>query len=195
LYFCLFSSDVIVFALYSETAAGKYPIEAIKSMASVVREGDIILDGKDHTFWNLQMHEDMSPIEQELDAVAASAVKSASTMNVSKIMLITRTGRVARAVARHKPSVPVLAFCTDPQVARRLQLHRGITPIMLQTYVDPLAPLTSLGLLRAEALRTATEVGFVKSGDRIIVVDQTTGKPTDMHEVAHNMKVITIRSA
>lgn len=164
-------------------------------MASVVHEGDIIVDGKGHMLFNRQLHQKLSPIEQELDAVAASAVKSASTMNVSKIMLITRTGRVARAVARHKPPVPVLAFCTDPQVARRLQLHRGITPIMLQTPVDPFAPLTSLGLLRAEALRTATEVGFVKCGDRIIVVDQTTGKPSDMHEVAHNMKVITLKSS
>ena len=164
-------------------------------MASCVYEGDIILDRKGHMLFNRNLHDKLSRVEQELDGVAASAVKSASTMNVSKIMVITRTGRVARAVARHKPPVPVLAFCTDPQVARRLQLHRGITPIMLQTFVDPFAPLTSLGLLRAEALRTATEAGFVKSGDRIIVVDQTTGKSTDMHEVAHNMKVITLRSS
>jgi hypothetical protein len=63
---------------------------------------------------------------------------------------------------------------------------------MLYTDMDPESPITSMGLLRAEALRTATELGFVKAGDRIIVVDRTMGRPTDVHKVAHNMKVITI---
>jgi pyruvate kinase len=178
--------------LSGETAAGAYPIEAIKSMSSIVTEADVILDSSSHLIWNQELHNKLPPLEQELDGVAAASVKSAQTMKASKIMLITKTGRVARAVARHKPHVPVLAFCIDPQVARRLQLHRSITPIMLYTDMDPESPITSMGLLRAEALRTATELGFVKAGDRIIVVDRTMGRPTDVHKVAHNMKVITI---
>lgn len=178
--------------LSGETAAGAYPIEAIKSMQSVVTEADVILDGYGRMMWNQELHDKLPPLEQELDGVAAAAVKSASAMKASKIMLITKSGRVARAVARHKPHVPVLAFCIDPQVARRLQLHRSITPIMLHTDMDPTSPITSMGLLRAEALRTATELGFVKSGDRIIAVDRTMGKATDVHKVAHNMKVITV---
>jgi pyruvate kinase len=181
--------------LSGETAAGSYPIESIKSMASVVVEADIIKDSTGKMLWSQSNHDKLSPREQELDGVAASAVKSSSTMNVDKILLISKSGRVARAVARHKPPVPVLAFCTDPQVARRLQLHRGVTPIMLQSPFDPLSPETSMGLLRAEAIRTAKELGFVKSGDRLIIVDQSMGKSTDMHEVSHNMKVITLRGS
>lgn len=96
-------------------------------------------------------------------------------------------------MARHKPRVPVLAFCTDPQVARRLQLHRAITPIMLHSRsIDTNTPITSTGLLRQEAIRTAVELGFVKKGDRVIVVDQTLGKPTHMYDVANNMKIVTL---
>lgn len=96
-------------------------------------------------------------------------------------------------MARHKPHVPVLAFCTDPQVARRLQLHRAITPIMLQSKsVETNTEITSTGLLRQEAIRTAVEMGFVSKGDRVIVVDQTLGKPTHMYDVANNMKVVTL---
>lgn len=96
-------------------------------------------------------------------------------------------------MARHKPHVPVLAFCTDPQVARRLQLHRAITPIMLHSKsVETNTPITSTGLLRQEAIRTAVEMGFVKKGDRIIVVDQTLGKASHMYDVANNMKVVTL---
>jgi pyruvate kinase len=161
-------------------------------MASVVWEADQILDDKGQMVWNDEFHNELSPSEQELDAVAASAVKSAAKMKAKKIILITKTGRVARAVSRHKPSVPVLSFVTDRQVGRRLQLHRGIIPIMLQTSKDPLAFDTGMGKLRAEAIRTAKEMGFVDYGDRIILVDRTAGKSHDMHEFAHNMKVVTI---
>ena len=179
--------------LSGETAAGLYPIESLKAMASVAYEADCILDEKAHMLWNQQFHDQLDGIDQELDAVAASAVKSSKTMKASMILLISMTGRVARAVARHKPNVPVLSFCTDPQVARRLQLHRSITPIMLQSTMDPGSSKTKMGVLRAESIRTAKELGFVKNGDRIILVDRTKGKTNDFHEYAHNMKVITIR--
>lgn len=179
--------------LSGETAAGAYPIEAIKSMASVVHEADVIKDETSSMVWNQVFHDSLTPEEQELDSVAASAVKSAMVMHADKIILISATGRVARAVARHKPSVPVLSFCTDAQVARRLQLHRSITPIMMQSTLDPNASSTSMSKLRAEAIRTAKELGFVKSGDRIILVDRTKGKNHDMHAFSHNMKVVTLK--
>ena len=171
--------------LSGETAAGKYPIESLKAMASVVWEADQILNSKSELLWNQELHDSMTPEEQELDAVAASACKSAIRMHAKTIILITMTGRVARAVARHRPGVPVLAFCTDPQVARRLQLHRCITPILLQTKLDPTSSQTRMGLLRAEAVRTAKELGFSSSGDRIIMVDRTAGKAHDLHAYAH----------
>ena len=53
-------------------------------------------------------------------------------------------------------------------------------------------PITSTGILRQEAIRTAVEMGFAKKGDRVIVVDQTLGKPGYMYDVANNMKVVTL---
>ena len=179
--------------LSGETAAGKYPIASLKAMASVVWEADNIFDGRTDIVWSQELHDSMTPLEQELDAVAASSCKAASRMNAKVIILITMTGQVARAVARHRPTVPILAFCTDPQVGRRLQLHRAVTPIMLQSPLDPGSSATRMGLLRAEAVRTAKELGFVKAGDRIIMVDRTAGKEHDMHNFSHNMKVVTLR--
>lgn len=183
--------------LSGETAAGKYPIESLKAMVSVVWEADKILaarsGGSRDVIWNQALHDAMDRQEQDLDATAAAAVRSAHDMGAKLIVLITMTGRVARAVARHRPGVPVLAFCTDPQVARRLQLHRCIYPILLQTTLDPASNTTRMGLLRAEAVRTAKELGFVRAGDRIIMVDRTEGKDHDMHHFSHNMKVVTLR--
>ena len=179
--------------LSGETAAGKYPIGSLKAMASIVWEADNILDDRTDIVWSQELHNAMTPLEQEMDAVAASSCKAAVRMNAKVIVLITMSGKVAKAVARHRPTVPVLAFCTDPQVGRRLQLHRGITPIVLQSPLDPGSSATRMGLLRAEAVRSAKELGFAKAGDRIIMVDRTAGKDHDMHHFSHNMKVVTLR--
>jgi len=84
--------------LSGETAAGKYSIESLQAMASVVTEADAIVDSR------ILVIEDkcnLSVMERELDAVAASAVQSAKDMNAKLIILITMTGNVARAVALH----------------------------------------------------------------------------------------------
>jgi len=179
--------------LSGETAAGKYPIESLKAMVSIVHEADSMVDDRSELVWNQELHDSLGPTNQELDGVAASACRSATRMNAKMIVAITRSGRVARAVSRHRPTVPILAFCTDPQVARRLQLHRAIIPIMLQSTLDPASATTRMGILRAEAIRTAKELGYVKAGDRIVLVDQTAGKSQDMHDYSHNMKVATLR--
>lgn len=181
--------------LSGETAAGKYPIESIKAMASVVWEADMISNQQMNFIWNEDLHSSLSPLEQELDAVAASAVRSARDMKAKMIVLITMTGSMARAVSRHRPTVPVLAFCTDPQVARRLQLNRSITPLMLQSELNPDCKDTSMGMLRAEAVRTLKEIGWATAGDRVIMVDRGRGKERDYHEYAHNMKVVTLRAS
>ncbi len=85
--------------LSGETAAGAYPIEALKSMASVLVEADDVLDKEGKIIWNQELHESLTPSEQEIDGVAASCVKAASVMNVSKIIMISRKGKFARAVS------------------------------------------------------------------------------------------------
>jgi pyruvate kinase len=160
-------------------------------MQSIVIEADEIVDKMDLGIKKKAKYE--GPMDQELEAICASAVRSAKDMNARLIVTITMSGKTAKALALQKPTVPVLAFCTDPQVARRLQLHRCINPIMLQSDLDPLSSKTMMSFLRAEAIRTAKELGFVKAGDRVIAVDRTKGKPHEPHRYAHNMQVSTIK--
>ena len=111
------------------------------------------------------------------------------------IVVITMSGRCARAVARHRPTVPVLAFCTQAAVARRLQLHRSIYPVLSQSMLDPGSASTRMGILRADAIRTAKELGWARAGDRIVFIDRTQGKEHDLHHFSHNMKVVTLRDS
>lgn len=191
---CLDGADAVM--LSGETAAGKYPIESIQAMTSVVGEADDIWNDSHKIAQqsNPKMTGDMADyLDEELDAIALSAVRSAKDMNAKVIILISMSGRVARAVAKHKPTVPVLAFCTDVLVARRLQLHRSLLPILLQTTMDPGSNMTRMGFLRAEAVRTAKELGIVKAGDRVVTVDRTAGKSHDHFDFSHNIKLSTIR--
>ena len=84
--------------LSGETAAGAYPIDALRAMASVLVEADDILDAEGNIFWNQELHAKLNPQEQEMDGVAASCVKAASVMDVTKILMISRKGNFARAV-------------------------------------------------------------------------------------------------
>jgi len=181
--------------LSGETAAGKYPIESVKAMTSVVMEADSIVDSQWDSNKELDTICEMnwSPEDEELDALSKSVVSSAQLMNAKLIILVSMSGKVARSIARHRPTVPVIAFCTDEQVARRLQLHRAITPIMLQSAWDPINFNISMGKLRAEAARTARELGYVREGDRIIFMDRTKGKDHDLFHYSHNMKISTLR--
>jgi pyruvate kinase len=135
----------------------------------------------------------LTDVEEELDAIASSAVKTAKDLNEKCIILITMTGKAARVVASKRLSVPVLAFCTDQQVARKLQLHRGICPMLLQTVLDPTSNLTKVSFTRAEAVRTAKEVGIVAARDRVVTIDRTTGKSYDTFDFSHNIKLSTVK--
>lgn len=184
--------------LSGETAAGKYPIQSIQAMQMIIKEADEIID-KGVSLNRVNMNESLIDIrsiheDQCLHAVAKSSVKSARDLDAKLIIVITVSGKVARFVASHRPTVPVLAFCTDPQVARRLQLNRGILPILLQSDLNPYDQTTRMGTLRAEAMRTAVELGLARAGDRVITVDRSVGRPQDMHHHSYNMKMSTLKA-
>lgn len=130
-------------------------------------------------------------------------------------------GAVARAIARSRPSVPVVAFCFSPAVARRLQLHRAVHPLLMTApsskgdgqgsgdsavlgLGDNVAGFgeqggrvraVSLSMLRQEAARTAKELGWVKAGERVVIVDRNNAKgvgATDAIKSGTNLKVFTV---
>ena len=100
---------------------------------------------------------------------------------------------LAKAVARHRPSVPIVACCYDAAVGRSLALHRAVTPILLDAGAAKCDVLgTSMGLLRAESVRTCRELGYVADGDRVVSVDRALGKAHDAFAVAQTLKIYTV---
>ena len=184
--------------LSGETAAGKYPLEAIKAMKGVLSESeDIKLSKKDIYFSDRDVISQFNDyLDEEMNVVASSAVRTALEMDVKAIIVLSLTGKTARTIAMHKPSVPVLAFCADIQVARRLQLHRSVKPILFNSCMSTKGESGwRMATLRGEAVRTAKEIGYIRNGDRVIFMDRSKGKRNDMFEYSHNIKLSTIRSA
>lgn len=177
--------------LSGETAAGAYPLEALAAMRAVCAEADAIVDAGDGFDRRPRPLDD-----EELDAVARGAVSAASRLGAKMISCITLTGSLARALARHRPTRPVVAFCFDAAVARKLQLHRGVFPILLDACVDASNPYadggTKMSVLRSESVRTCKELGYVAEGDVVVAVDRSRGKTGDTFALGTNMKVFKV---
>eukprot|EP00615_Pteridomonas_danica_P000694 CAMPEP_0114335502 /NCGR_PEP_ID=MMETSP0101-20121206/5101_1 /TAXON_ID=38822 ORGANISM="Pteridomonas danica, Strain PT" /NCGR_SAMPLE_ID=MMETSP0101 /ASSEMBLY_ACC=CAM_ASM_000211 /LENGTH=527 /DNA_ID=CAMNT_0001467149 /DNA_START=76 /DNA_END=1659 /DNA_ORIENTATION=- len=197
--------------LSGETAAGSYPLEAMKAMTSIVREADDIVDDEEVNSMaevnrvNREAQFLDGSKDPELDSVAASSVKTATQLDAKLIICLTYTGDIARSLARAGPPVPVVAFCFDEQVARRLQLHRAVYPMLIKqnghdkngSGSEVGGDKIRMGMLRQEAVRTVKELGWVKTGEKVVCCDRNRtriadGFSGDAIKVGTNMKVFTV---
>ncbi|KAG2786158.1 Pyruvate kinase [Phytophthora cactorum] len=143
--------------LSGESAQGKYPIESVATMNTVIKEADQLLLKP-----NYQAKFQFDPPTSDVESAVSSAVKTANEMHAQLLIVLTRTGYTARKVAKYKPTVPVMCFTTDLKVGRQLQIHRGLYPVV-PDYLDR-APTT------AEAIAHAKKMGWLSAGDRVVVI-------------------------
>ncbi|MEK7529106.1 MAG: pyruvate kinase [Patescibacteria group bacterium] len=143
------------FMLSNETAAGKYPVEAVRVLRRVAGnvEGEI---AKEKHLLMPQL-----PSSNPIDAVCANAATMAASLNAKYIIALTESGHTARELAKYRPSTPILAITPHVEVARQLSLVWGA----VSTIVSPLgrwdgASGVELGLKKA---------GLVKKGDTIVI--------------------------
>lgn len=132
--------------LSGETAVGKYPVETIEQMAAIA------LDAQDG----------ITPLVVEgggargdgrttAESVMRAAVLLAREIKAEALVIPTETGGSARAAARFRPRRPILALCSDAEVARQLALEWGVMPEPLHQRPDePIDALVERCLLRAQ---------------------------------------------
>jgi pyruvate kinase len=114
-----YGTDAVM--LSGETAYGKYPIEAVRTMASVARAAEISKLQEKDTFVPFK--------EEEYDTtsfLAKQAVKSCNKLDVNAIITDSYTGRTARTLAAFRCKSPVYAMCCDIEVARQLSVCYGV---------------------------------------------------------------------
>ncbi|WP_321478699.1 pyruvate kinase [uncultured Bacteroides sp.] len=146
--------------LSGETAYGKYPVEAVKTMAKIAEQAE-----KD----KLEENDIRIPLALESDDVTAflakQAVKATSRLNIRAIITDSYTGRTARYLAAFRGKYPVLAMCYRDKTMRLLSLSYGVLPIYLEEKVNAQAYFFSaLDLLLKEGRLAESDMVAYLSG-------------------------------
>ena len=141
--------------LSEETAIGKYPIEAVRMMARIAEESERHLPYEEwrHTRTRHEEHD-------VADTVSYAAVAAAYQLDLSVLVVPTRSGRTPRLVSAHRPRVPVLALSERIETVRRVNLLFGVQSAQ---HDEP----PNLDELLASSAERARELGFARSGDLI----------------------------
>ena len=144
--------------LSAESAAGKYPVEAVATMNRIAEEVE-----RDPTYRAVLNAQRCEPEATTADAIAAASRQIAETLDLGAIVCWTSSGATALRVARERPKPLTIALTPNPATARRLALVWGVHCVVTEDAHD-------VDDMVDRACRNAFSDGFAKAGQRIIVV-------------------------
>ena len=142
--------------LSGETAAGKYPVEAVKAMARITEATEKNIDYTGH-FHNASFY-----IRNEVDAVSHATCGMAIDIKAKVIVACTISGITARMVSRFRGPVDIIGLTTNEKTWRKLALSWGVLPQMSEYY-------PSTDVLFYSALKNAISTMNLKKGDQIVI--------------------------
>jgi len=111
--------------LSGETAAGKHPVEAVRTMADIAREAEASL-----AEFGMLQHILGNPTDVVVEAVAQAAITMANHIGARAIVALTDSGFTARSISKFRPASPIFAVTGNERVRRRLAMNWGVTPIL-----------------------------------------------------------------
>ena len=149
--------------LSGETAAGKYPVQAVKTMAKIAKTAEESINYRKR-FYNVEFE-----IRNHVDAISHSTCGMAIDINAKVIVACSLSGMTARMVSRFRSPVDILGMTTDEGTWRKLALSWGVTPAMCEKF-------TSTDVLFYTAKKMAEQTMSLKKGDHIVI---TGGAPGD----------------
>ena len=148
--------------LSAETAAGKYPMEAVSIMDRICRFTE-----HDETYRHIIDADPMLSEDNASDAITVAAHHVASSIKAACIVNYTSGGSTTLRTARQRPSMPILCLSHSRETARRMALSYGVNPVFAEG-------VTSFAEAVQAASRLALEHGFAAKGQRLVI---TAGVP------------------
>ena len=124
-------SDAVM--LSGETAAGDYPIEAVRAMHKIIRT---VATSSDRIYNRLEFRKPEWKEKQIVESLAHSCVKLAENVEASAICVLTHSGSTARRISKFRPNVPVMAFTENLVVRRQLSLVWGVEAVQMKKLFD-----------------------------------------------------------
>ena len=142
--------------LSGESAAGKYPVEAVKTMASIAEYTEIHTDYK-HRFLSQEYKG-----QNNLDSLSHAVCSIALDLDAKAIAVSSVSGRTAMLVSRFRTPVSILGITTDRKIWRRLSMSWGVIPVMSEAF-------GSMDVMFYYALKQAKEILNLQPGDNVIL--------------------------
>ncbi len=157
--------------LSGETAAGKYPVQAVKTMADTASFTEAGIDYAE------RFHSMKFTIHSNLDAVSHATCSMAVDVNAKAIAVNSISGRTARMVSRFRCPVCIIGTTTDERAWRKLNLSWGVIPVLTENY-------TSMDVMFWQDLKIARELLGLKKGDNVVLTGgQINGEPGNTNTI------------
>ncbi|CEH32828.1 Pyruvate kinase [Romboutsia lituseburensis] len=162
--------------LSGETAAGKYPIEAVKTMATIAKRAEQTLD-----------YDEMLKERKVTDVTVTNAISHATCttavdLSASAIVTFTSSGHTARMVSKFRPKCPIIATTEDEGVMRRLALTWGVYPVKT-------SHAGSTDEIIDNSINSVKDMNYLKEGDLVVI---TAGVPVGVSGTTNLIKVHSI---
>ncbi|KUK45945.1 MAG: Pyruvate kinase [Anaerolinea thermophila] len=144
--------------LSGETAAGRYPLESVTMMSSIIETAEKHLSKWGNVSFKTEMAEQSDPV-----SITRAARELANDRNVAAIVVFTQSGRTARLMSKTRPDVPILAFTPELCTYQQMSLYWGVTPLLV-----PYADSLEMMIKHVEtAIATTTRL---KKGQQVILI-------------------------
>ena len=160
--------------LSGETAAGAYPVEALKTMSAIAERTENEPHYRDERFKDAA-HGQISVS----DATAHAACLTARDVNAAAIVTVSESGNTARLLSKYRPTQPIIACVMDEQVQRQLSLSWGITTLLM-------GPAKSTDELIEMSTALAQKNGYLHNGELAVV---TAGVPVGVSGTTNMIKI------
>ena len=160
--------------LSGETAAGAYPVEALKTMSAIAERTENEPHYRDERFKDAA-HGQISVS----DATAHAACLTALDVNAAAIVTVSESGNTARLLSKYRPTQPIIACVMDEQVQRQLSLSWGITSLLM-------GPAKSTDELIEMSTALAQKNGYLHNGELAVV---TAGVPVGVSGTTNMIKI------
>ncbi len=160
--------------LSGETAAGAYPVEAVRTMAKIAEttEKNINYAKRFHN-----REEDCG--DNVTNAISHAACTTALDLRAKAILTVTKTGGTAKLLSKFRPNRPIISCTTSERTWRQLNLSWGVVPLMSRE-------MTTTDELFQHAVDCATAAGLLETGDLVVI---TAGVPVGISGTTNLLKV------
>lgn len=142
--------------LSGESAAGKYPVQAVKAMAQVCEYTE------NKTSYHKRFYNNEFHIQNKMDSISHAVCAMAIDVDAKAIAVSSVSGKTATMVSRFRCPVDIVGLTTDRKIWRRLALSWGVTPVMVEHY-------SSMDVMFYHALLDTKRVMGLKPGDNVVL--------------------------